>query len=56
MSRAAISSSIFHVGDTHLPCAVRAAEVLTASFHTMADDGDLAVLTPRRERLDRALE
>jgi hypothetical protein len=35
---------------------MRTAEVLAARFHAMADDRHLAVVTARRERLDRALE
>ncbi len=56
MSRAPIGGSIFYVGDARLTGAVRAAEVLAARLHAVADDGDLTVLTMWGERLDRTLE
>src|SRR6187397_2939040 len=42
--------------DAFLVCAVHAAEDRAAGFDAVADDAAAAVLTHRRERVDRALE
>jgi hypothetical protein len=53
---ATIRSAVGKLIDPRLPCTVGAAEVLSARLHAMANDRHLAVVTARREHMNRACE